>query len=95
MAGDQRISVWLVGVAQVDIEGHLDTTEGHATRFARIELALAGSLQSHVVVGRIGDLELRAAGEGDGVRLTATEAIVVLGAARDLAIGQADPAVIH
>ncbi|MNH22543.1 hypothetical protein D3C79_824050 [compost metagenome] len=95
MAGDQRISVGLVRFRQVDIEDHLDTTEGNTTRFARIELTFAGCLQGHVVVRRVGDLELRAAGEGDGVRLATAEAIVVLGAAGDLAIGQADPAVIH
>ncbi|MNN13160.1 hypothetical protein D3C81_1261820 [compost metagenome] len=93
VAGDGGIRI--VALLQVDVQAHLDTTEADAGTLARVKSATAGGLQGHIIVRRISDLEFAVVGEGDGVRLTTTETIVVLGAAGHLSVGQTDPTVIH
>ncbi|MNJ58180.1 hypothetical protein D3C77_538030 [compost metagenome] len=95
MTGDGRIQIGAVAVLEVDVQTHVDTTEADTARLIRIEGASARGLQRDIVVTGIGDLELGAAGEGDGIGFTTTKTIVVHRTARDLTIGQPHTTIVR
>ncbi|MNO72681.1 hypothetical protein D3C76_636350 [compost metagenome] len=96
MAGDHRIRVGITGF-EVDVQLQVDATETDRLVGAvgiADQTVLAG-FGGHVVAQRVGDLQLGAAEETDGVGLAASELRVVGGAGANRTVGQHHATVIH
>ncbi|MNX62972.1 hypothetical protein D3C86_939580 [compost metagenome] len=96
VTSDHRIRVGISGF-EVDVQLQVDTTETDrlvGTVGVADDTVLAG-FGGHVIAQRVGDLQLGAAEEADGVGLAARELRVVGGAGADRTVGQHHATVIH